>query len=476
MGHVRVVVQPLPEHSFPSHTNMIISQSLANRLRLPDHPVWVTFGTLTDTAYIYRTRNHTPLIRISSRLAHQLKMETQKTLHVRYDSSNRRLRFGPLLGILMNTSVEGNDHHPFGLMARFLEECAQASLAKGICMVVFSPENLNPAKNTTTGWEYQGNRWRRTESPLPDAIYNRITSRRIERKPDLQQRLEQLKKTCKIPVFNETFLNKQQVYDLLVKDEQMRRLLPESHPYQPAILRHMLKKYRTVYLKPTNGSLGHGIIRVMISEKKWVIQYSEAARTVTRIFSKPKEAIRQLRRKVVSSRYIIQRGLDLITYEGRPVDFRVLVQKNGQGKWSVTSTVGRIANDRNIVSNLARGGTLRKASEILSSLQLVNKPNLRHIQKQALSIAEHFESLSQGHFAELGVDLVLDQTGRLWLIELNSKPSKTDETVTSPSRAIRPSVNRLIEYVTYITGWNRNPTGKSKKNTSRSNRNRRKRR
>ncbi|WP_170109493.1 YheC/YheD family protein [Melghirimyces profundicolus] len=442
----------MSESHFPPHANMIMSQSLADRLRLPNQPVWVTLGIATDTAFIQLSRNPSPLIRISSRLAERLKIQNQKTLNVRYDSRNRRLHFGPLLGVLINRNVEGSNKQLFGLMARFLEECALASTQKGVCLVVFPPENIHLARKTVRGWEYRGNQWLQTEFPLPDAIYNRITSRRIERQPELQQKLRTLKNTCRIPFFNETFLNKREVHELLIQDEKMHRLLPETQPYHPARLRNMLEKYGVVYLKPTNGSLGQGIIRVTVAGGRWVCQYPEASRTVTRMFHRRKEALRHLRRRV-SPRYIIQRGLNLVTCDGRPVDFRVLVQKNGKGQWAVTSIVGRIANDQDIVSNLARGGTLRKAADVLSSVQAINKPTIQHLRQRALEISQTFEQLSQGHFAELGVDLVLDKTGHLWLIELNSKPSKTDETVTNPSTAIRPSVNRLIEYVTYITGW-----------------------
>ena len=453
MGHARVVIQVVSEHNFPPHVNMVISQSLVDRLRLPGHPVRATYGSASDTAFILTIRTKTPLVRISSQLASRLNITNQKVLNVRYDPRYQRLRFGPLLGILMNRDLEGSDKQLFGLMARFLEECAQACMSKGVCMVVFPPEAMDTSQKIVHGWERQGNRWRQTTVPLPDAIYNRITSRRIEQKPELQQKLQKIKALSHIPFFNDTFLNKRQVHELLIKDEETRRLLPETQPYQPARLRNMLEKYRTVYLKPTNGSLGQGIIRVTVSGGKWICQYAESSRTVTRVFKDPKEAIRQLRRKVSPTRYIIQQGLNLVTCEGRPVDFRVLVQKNKKGQWSVTSSVGRIANHKNIVSNLARGGTLRKAGEVLAAVQSINKPTLSYLRRRAIAIAEAFERLSQKHFAELGVDLVLDKAGQLWLLELNSKPSKTDETVTNPSAAVRPSVNRLVDYVTYITGW-----------------------
>lgn len=454
MGHARIMIQILPERYFPPQVNMIVSQSLANRLQLPKHPIWAAFGTAADITFISTIQNQTPLVRIHSRLAEKLRITNQHHLNIRYDARNGALHFGPFLGILINEDVQGNSKQKFGMMARFLEECAQACASKGVALIVFPPEGIHLSKRTVRGWSYQGKKWELIEAPLPDTVYNRITSRRIERRQALQQKLSILRNIHQIPVFNETFLNKQQVHNLLTKDANMRPLLPETHPYHPKRLRIMLNRHRIVYLKPTNGSLGQGIIRVTAVDGKWVCQYTEAASAVTRIFPRADEAFRHLRQRVAGSRsrYLIQQGLNLVKWDGRPVDFRVLIQKNGKGIWSVTSTVARVANDQNIVSNLARGGTLRKAGEVLAAVQAKNKPTLQQIRNKALSIVEAFERLSQGHYAELGVDLVLDQQGQLWLLELNSKPSKTDETV-NPSTVIRPSVNRLVDYVSYITGW-----------------------
>lgn len=454
MGHARIMIQILPERYFPPQVNMIVSQSLANRLQLPKHPIWAAFGTAADITFISTIQNQTPLVRIHSRLAEKLRITNQHHLNIRYDARNGALHFGPFLGILINEDVQGNSKQKFGMMARFLEECAQACASKGVALIVFPPEGIHLSKRTVRGWSYQGKKWELIEAPLPDTVYNRITSRRIERRQALQQKLSILRNIHQIPVFNETFLNKQQVHNLLTKDANMRPLLPETHLYHPKRLRIMLNRHRIVYLKPTNGSLGQGIIRVTAVDGKWVCQYTEAASAVTRIFPRADEAFRHLRQRVAGSRsrYLIQQGLNLVKWDGRPVDFRVLIQKNGKGIWSVTSTVARVANDQNIVSNLARGGTLRKAGEVLAAVQAKNKPTLQQIRNKALSIVEAFERLSQGHYAELGVDLVLDQQGQLWLLELNSKPSKTDETV-NPSTVIRPSVNRLVDYVSYITGW-----------------------
>lgn len=453
MGHARVMIQIASERSFPPRANMMMSYSLIKRLSLSRSPIWVTYGSAANPAFIVPLHNHTPIIRISIRLANQLKISSQRTVNVHFDPVTRCLRFGPILGILMNEDIEGREAQQFGTMTRFLEECAQRCNTLGVCMTVVAPDRINIHTKSLKGWILDNKQWVMNESPLPDVLYNRITSRKLEKKVELREKIATLQRSYGIPIFNETFLNKQEVHDMLYQDIAMRRILPETYLYQPSRLKSMLEKYRTVYLKPCNGSLGQGIIRITRHEKQFICQYSEVTGTVTRVCSGLKELARQLARKTINSQYIIQQGLYLVTWDSRPVDFRVLVQKDRRGKWSVTSSVARIANSQHIVSNLARGGTIRKASEVLAGIQINNKPTLSHIRDTALTIAHTFEQLVQGHFAELGIDLVLDRQGRLWLIELNSKPSKTDDTITTPSLTIRPSVNRLIDYTLFITGW-----------------------
>ena len=68
--------------------------------------------------------------------------------------------------------------------------------------------------------------------------------------------------------------------------------------------------------------------------------------------------------------------------------------------------------------------------------------------------------------AELGIDLAIDVHGKIWLIEINSKPSKTDDTVINPNSHFRPSVLRLIDYVLYLSQQGKHPPAPSPSTTS----------
>lgn len=120
----------------------------------------------------------------------------------------------------------------------------------------------------------------------------------------------------------------------------------------------------------------------------------------------------------------------------------------------VTSIVARTAGSNHFVSNLARGGSLSTVREAVSksSLPPGTKDSVQlQLPRTALAIARGVETFIPAHFGELGIDLALDQSGRIWLLEVNSKPSKNDNTPLNDQK-IRPSVKQMILYCRYLAG------------------------
>ena len=452
MGLSKVQIQLQPERHFPPSTNLSLGHTLAKKLGIHDHSMMIKFGSSVGTASLWFTNQKNHILQCSPQLAEQLLIPPYSSMYARFDNRFIRLRIGPLLGILIDTKVTDQTKTPFGPMTNFLEECSKAGRKHGIQVAVLSPNALNIEKRQMQTWIYQENKWMKAILPLPDVIYNRITSRRVEAKKDLQKKLNILRSFYRIPIFNETFLDKLQVHRLLSTDPKTAHMLPETYIFHKQQLKKMLSQYPILYLKPTNGSLGKGIIRLVRKPYQIFYQSSIANGTITLKFRTMAECLKAVTERIGRQSYIIQRGLNLATFGGRQLDFRVLAQKNRWGTWSITSMVARIANHQHIVSNLARGGTIRKASDVINELNLSKKPTSQELRSTALTIAQSFDRLAEGHFAELGIDLALDKRGKIWLIEINSKPSKTDDSVINPTLSTRPSVTRLMNYIHFLMG------------------------
>lgn len=448
-----------PDDTFPVHADLIIPQFLAKQWHLVlQAPFTLSHGSaVTQARLLYsRQANKKSTVRIRKSTAQALRLTHGGRLHLRYLPQYRRLQFGPLLGILTNgIHKQAMNDQRFGDMTRFYTECHLAAESQGVRMFIFAPGDLLLQAKEVNGWMNVNGHWKRTVCPLPDVIYNRITSRRIETQESLQQSLRQLKKRQHVKMFNEQFLDKWQVHRALSRDAGVRFILPETKTYEKSTqLKEMLRCYPIVYIKPVNGSLGQGVIRLTLRGTRCHMQYTTLNGTMTKLNVSLQEISRQMVRRIRYNPYLIQQGLPLITSLGRNIDFRALVQKNGRGKWSVTSIVGRIAGDTNIVSNLARGGTVATVPHILKQVDPGQpKPTLKQLRQYALAVAHAFERQVKGHFAELGIDLAVDRQGKVWLLEINSKPSKTDDAVANPTLAIRPSVHKTMHYTRFITGY-----------------------
>jgi glutathione synthase/RimK-type ligase-like ATP-grasp enzyme len=254
-------------------------------------------------------------------------------------------------------------------------------------------------------------------------------------------------------VFNEKYLNKTEVFEALRQDAAMIPYLPESHLFKKfSLLKTMMNRHSSVFLKPITGSLGKGIIRMSKQGDRFVVQSTLLSGIRKQHFASLEGAFPSIAGKLRQQKYQIQQGLRLMEVGGRPVDFRALVQKGRTGEWNVTSIVGRIAPVGSFVSNVARGGSLSSAKDAIAKSNLpagTRTIALTRLRKVSIELARSLENRIDAHFGELGIDLAVDQRGKVWLLEVNSKPSKDDNT---PLRSgnIRPSVRQLIEYCQHL--------------------------
>jgi hypothetical protein len=88
-----------------------------------------------------------------------------------------------------------------------------------------------------------------------------------------------------------------------------------------------------------------------------------------------------------------------------------------------------------------------------SNLNIASRAHLNSkLHHAALQLAKGIETQIPSHFAELGIDLAADKSGKVWLIEINSKPSKDDNTPLVEDK-IRPSVIKVVQYAQFLTNF-----------------------
>lgn len=227
--------------------------------------------------------------------------------------------------------------------------------------------------------------------------------------------------------------NKWAKHEALKKDVALRRHVPEARRMSRNSLASMLKKYRMVYVKPLNGSRGVGVMKVEAVGSGLRLHDGVRART----FSDFTAGYAAVLRAAKGKPYLVQRGIGLSRYGGRPFDIRVVVQRLPKGQWTVTGWVGRVARQGKIVTNGSQGGAIYPVDRLLSgSVPLVNR-----MKRIGLQTARRLHRYYPG-LVEIGLDLAVDRSRRLWILEANTSPDPCPFTKLPDRRMLQ----RIIRY------------------------------
>lgn len=460
MNYQHVKLQVESDEFLPKGTDLLLSIPLITAFSLSsERRIRLSFGKASCIVRFQPTSQTFPYIRIKESIARELMLpDSFFEICSQYNSEEKTLTIGPLFAILSSSDLESKDlnkEKPFGELTSYFQEFIQAAKEKHSIAYVITLNELKQ-EETVKGWIYQNGSWFTRVFPLPDVMYNRISSRKIERKEETKNKLNYVKNKG-VGFFNDKFLDKWSIHEALIQDPEIAPLLPHTAKfYNQDSLRFFLQKHSYIYLKPVHGSMGSGIIRIE-KDKDYCCQYTSMNGFITHRYSTFHKLFEKIYPKLNKRQYIMQQGLHLMTINKEILDFRALVQKDQVGEWNIVSIVARVSNENNIVSNIARGGTIHPLTEALESLDIplpvVN--TRRKIRQTSLKVAKSLEQYLPGEYAELGIDLALDTRGNLWLIEVNSKPSKTTASLAkgAAENKVRRSVVKLMDYCFYRSGF-----------------------
>lgn len=194
--------------------------------------------------------------------------------------------------------------------------------------------------------------------------------------------------------------------------------IPPTRLYSEENLAVMLEQHGMVVIKPVHGTGGAGIIKISRADNG----YSYTINTVTRRAASIAAIHRAVKPLQKGRAYLIQKGIQLATVGGRPIDYRVKVVKN-RGSWEFRSMVGRIARAGLFVTNLCRGGRMVTSaygiSRSLPNLSVAaKKQEMRNLTLMSVAAMESkFPGVGQ-----LGFDYGLDRSGKIWIFEVNTRP------------------------------------------------------
>ncbi|MGG0719256.1 YheC/YheD family protein [Robertmurraya massiliosenegalensis] len=364
-----------------------------------------------------------------------------------FNKKYQRLFIGPIFALVTEIHESEDQEPSFRSIHSFAEELHYTAEMAGGLFYIFHMKDFSP--DEIKGYYYDEDRWKKGEFVLPNVIYNRIHSRKLESSSFFKRMMEEMN-LKQIAIFNERFLSKWEVHNLLFQEAHLHPSLPETDLYRSDKFPAFLEKHKTIFIKPLNGSQGRNIFKVSLKSHHIIVK-TTSVREHEQItsFQHIEEFINWFQKRQKQIRFIMQQGIPLATYVNRPLDFRVLCHKDHSDSWRMTSIVARVSAKSEFVSNLARGGEMMKASKPLTHLfdHQTARSHISFMKELSIEVCKIISQSSKGIVGELGIDMGIDSNGRIWIIEVNSKPSKNME---EQQTKIRPSTKAIYEYGTAL--------------------------
>jgi len=440
---------------------IFLTGNLINRLKIPISPV-ITVRVGVKTAHcqlIIRNGQRSSYV-LSPQLAEFFNLTNTFKLRVRYDQVNEMIHIGPIIGIITNVLPNQPEYSPKSVQAELIY-LSKIGMKLPAQYYIFTPSSINWSSKTVRGYTYRKldqdrGSWVSSEYPMPDIVYDRIASRKGEAHARVKNAKKKLMSMPYLKYFNPAFLNKWKVHGFLKDNDCLTPYLPETKMLNLTNLTEMLSIYNTLYLKPCNGSLGNGIIKVVCKENGRLHYTVYKSGKHSAYADSPTGLLAAIRNSRGGRPYIVQEGINLANYRNCAFDIRIIFQKNGDGEWIISKKFVRVAPRGSSVANMSRGGKAETSKKVFNyifqrDIELIKTKN-EELKNLCRIVADTLENVSQKTYGELGLDIGIDKEGKFWLIEINSKPRKTTETELSQG-IVRNTFTRPLKYAIYLAGF-----------------------
>ena len=308
---------------------------------------------------------------------------------------------------------------------------AEVASRSGQRVALFTPDDVEWSAGTVRAWvpvasDRPNGAWQKQTTSLPDVIYENVFVHLAVQGYSRQLRFEAARRG--IPVFNPPLPGKWRLHRYLERTE-LNRYLPSTEVLSD--LQHALRRidaWKIAYVKPIGGYGGAGVSRVQVlGRDRYRVSWDRTASGDTVRSRKELTSLELLRwlKGKMAVRHLLQQGINLMRVNGRKVDFRVVSQRDGSGKWHIVGIVPKVAAVDGVVTNLVAGGERRTLEQIVGIARSEGKLlPVRKLEQCALEISKRI-SAQHPKMGLAGFDLGVDEEGRVWMIEMNPKPARS---------------------------------------------------
>jgi len=369
---------------------------------------------------IYQSSLKSYELRLSHDVLTALRIPTSPEYSLKVQGN--RLCIGPFIGILAAVE-EKTIEYGTEYLTSFVLDYEHI----GGTILVFSLEGVQTDNQMIEGMIYNPvlKEWEKGIFPYPSAMFSILEVSMTNKWAQFQGILDHFHHVLGPRMFNYPIFDKWEMYQWLHNHPQLKTYLPKTVLLKkPSDMEKMLNRYRKIYVKPIVGRLGLGVMEAIYDGQKVLIKARIQDKNYEHVFSSRKKFISYVETNLPPDTYLIQEAIDLLTVNGRIIDFRLMLIKNYTGEWSNMGLLCRYGAKHSIVSNITSGGYAQWGKTALKRIlhidgKSVNKWNRRMTD---LSLQAAFELEKQGiQCGNLGFDLAIDKKKKLWLIEINNQ-------------------------------------------------------
>jgi hypothetical protein len=350
-------------------------------------------------------------------LSSAIKMPFELPEHLPYEIEikGRKLRLGPVIAFMTFREVEDITPESLNAYNDYLSSYSDIGGLIYIC----AANRIHSSAQTIEGYYYDPASkedeppWKYGFFPYPDVIYRKIDVKM----PVYEQIISKIGEN----MFNSYLFDKWELWQWLSPSSHLREHLPYTEQLKNVqSLDDMLSLYGSVYLKPIKTKNDNGLFKVDKTSGGYRFVEKSARE---KCFHFQEEAAEFLNGLIKQEAYLIQQAVSAMRYENRCFDFKVILQKNRFKHWNCSGIIARFGDKAGITANFGRSRIFLTGKEALRKVFQMNERQVFLKEQEMIELCiSACKTLDKcgGNYADLAIDLIIDESLKVWLIDINS--------------------------------------------------------
>jgi hypothetical protein len=180
-----------------------------------------------------------------------------------------------------------------------------------------------------------------------------------------------------------------------------------------------------------------------------VYKYSYFVRNVNAGKASFSQLVKLVRRFFRKKNFIIQKAILLPKNNGKKIDLRAEMQRNGNGDLIISGISVREGVPGSPITTHARSYRINDFFTHFDCAGLHNSVLERNFREFLFRTYSAVEA-GYGIIGEMGIDFALDTEGKLWFIECNSQPTKVSLLKAYDDETVRQVYVNTLAYACYL--------------------------